>query len=93
MQLLRIYPYSFLLFLFLVIVVGCADNNDSSKALKDDWNSINAANYNKGLEAYKRKDYATALEKWTPLAEKGFAKAQINLALLYSTGRGVAIDY
>ena len=45
------------------------------------------------VEAYEQKDYATALEKWQTLAEKGDAEAQSNLAVLYYEGKGVAQDY
>ena len=93
MQPLRRFPHTFLLVLFLLSVTGCAEQGSSNKVLKDDWNSTNAANYNKGLEAYKREDYATALKKWTPLAEKGFAKAQMNLGVLYASGLGVPKDH
>ena len=45
--------------------------------------------YQKGVEAYERGDYATALREWRPLAAQGLAEAQYNLALMYDTGRGV----
>ena len=32
-----------------------------------------SADYQKGLTAYERGDYATALREWTPLAEQGHA--------------------
>ena len=35
-----------------------------------------AADFQKGLTAYKSGDYATALREWTPLAEQGNARAQ-----------------
>ena len=52
-----------------------------------------ARNYNKGLIAARRGDYATALREWTPLAEQGNARAQYNLGLMYDVGRGVPQDY
>ena len=49
---------------------------------------LSAADFKAGLDAYKAGDYATALREWQPLAEKGDAHAQYNLALLYdSLGR------
>ena len=39
--------------------------------------------------AFNRKDYATALRLWRPLAERGNAAAQSNLGVMYVTGRGV----
>ena len=35
-----------------------------------------SADYQKGLDAAKSGDYATALREWTPLAEQGDANAQ-----------------
>jgi hypothetical protein len=74
---------------FILSVTGCA----SQDVLTGFSHNYEIVRYNDGLDAYKREDYATALEKWTPLAEKGIAYAQINMALLYSTGRGVPMDY
>ena len=48
--------------------------------------------FDKGLEAYNRSDYAAALREWRPLAEAGDAKAQYNLALMYDEGQGVPIN-
>ena len=52
-----------------------------------------AADFQAGLEAYKRGDYATALKEWRPLAEQGDADAQFNLGVMYDNGRGVTQDY
>jgi TPR repeat protein len=46
-----------------------------------------------GEAAYSRKDYATALRLFRPLAQDGNAKAQRNLGLMYEIGRGVPKDY
>jgi len=50
------------------------------------------ADFQKGLDAYERGDYATALKEWTPLAEQGNAYAQHNLGVMYSNGQGVPQD-
>jgi TPR repeat protein len=42
-----------------------------------------------GLAAYRAKDYAKALELWRPLADKGDATAQYQIATLYAEGKGV----
>ena len=42
-----------------------------------------SADLQKGRDAYKREDYATALKEWTPLAEQGDADAQYNLGFMY----------
>ena len=52
-----------------------------------------AADFQAGLEAYKRGDYATALEEWRPLAEQGLARAQHDLGFMYDNGEGVAQDH
>ena len=52
-----------------------------------------AADFQKGSDAYKKKDYATALHIWEPLAEQGDARAQQGLGLMYHLGHGVTQDY
>jgi len=42
-----------------------------------------------GMEAYRTKEYAKAVESWRPLAEKGDAAAQYRLGMLYAEGKGV----
>ena len=49
--------------------------------------------YQAGLEAYERGDYATALREWRPLAEQGNAPAQNSLGVMYGEGRGVPQFY
>ncbi len=51
------------------------------------------ADFNPGVAAYKRGDYATALRELRPLAEQGHASAQFNLGLMYNNGLGVPQDY
>ena len=52
-----------------------------------------AADFQAGLDAYDRGDYATALEEWRPLAEQGDASAQVALGSMYQHGEGVTQDY
>ena len=54
---------------------------------------VAAQDFDAGLEAYKRGDYAAALREWRPLAEQGHAQAQFNLGYIYDLGLGVAQDY
>jgi len=49
--------------------------------------------FDKGAFAYKRGDFETALAVFRPLAEKGDAKAQSILGLMYSYGEGVPVDF
>lgn len=50
------------------------------------------ADFQAGMDASTRGDYATALREWRPLAEQGDALAQYNLGMLYRKGRGVPQD-
>ena len=52
-----------------------------------------AGDFEKGMEAYERDDYAAALAEWKPLAEQGFAGAQFGLGVMYANGLGVPQDY
>ena len=52
-----------------------------------------AADFQAGLAAYNKGDYAAALKEWQPLAEQGDANSQYNLGLLYARGQGVPQDY
>ena len=51
------------------------------------------ADYQDGLAAYWRGDYATALQEFKPLAEQGDARAQFRLGVMYFKGQGVPRDY
>jgi uncharacterized protein len=50
------------------------------------------ADFQAGMNAHDREDYATALQEWQPLAEQGDAQAQYHVGLLYHKGRGVPQD-
>ena len=52
-----------------------------------------SADFQKGVAAAQRGDFATALREWKPLAEQGHAVAQYNLGLMYDNGDGVPHDY
>ncbi len=47
------------------------------------------ADFQKGLDAAKSGDYATALKEWRPLAGQGNTDAQYNLGMMYMNGLGV----
>jgi len=49
--------------------------------------------FDAGLAAAQRGDYAVALKEWRPLAEQGYADAQSNLGLMYRNGHGVPQDF
>jgi len=50
------------------------------------------ADFNAGVAAAKRKDFATAMKEWMPLAERGDARAQTKVGELYAFGKGVPQD-
>ena len=50
------------------------------------------ADFQAGMTAHDREDYATTLREWQPLAEQGDALAQYHVGLLYHKGRGVPQD-
>ncbi len=50
------------------------------------------ADFQAGLDAYKRGDYDTAMTEWRPLAEQGDADAQWFLGSMYYQGKGVPQD-
>ena len=52
-----------------------------------------AQDFQKGLTAARAGDFETALQEWRPLAERGDANAQTNLAFMYKTGQGVPQDH
>ena len=52
-----------------------------------------AGDFEDGVVAYEKQDFATALRLWTPLAEQGNAVAQSNLGWMYDKGRAVTQDY
>ena len=44
--------------------------------------------FQKGMDAAQRGDFAAALKEWKPLAEQGDAHTQYNLGVMYQEGRG-----
>jgi len=49
--------------------------------------------FDSGMKAYNRGDYATALRIFRQFAGQGYAPAQNNLGVLYHFGKGVTQDY
>lgn len=54
--------------------------------------SLVSAGLEEGLTAYKAGDYGVAMKEWKLLAERGHAKAQYNVGILYEKGLGVPKD-
>jgi len=67
-----------LLLLFTLTANSCSNDN---------------ADFQDGMDAYDRKDYKTALEKFKPLVEQGDAKAQHEMGVLHTLGKGVPRDH
>ena len=55
--------------------------------------TVGAQDFNKGYEAQKRGDFATAMRHYRPLAEQGNAAAQLNVGALFHNGQGVPQSY
>jgi hypothetical protein len=51
-----------------------------------------SADFQKGVDAMKKEDYASALKELKPLAEQGHPKAQSSVAFLYLNGLGVPVN-
>jgi len=51
-----------------------------------------AGQFEDGVSAASKGDYATAVKLWRPLAKQGNVKAQFNLGLMYHRGMGVPKD-
>jgi uncharacterized protein len=64
--------------LFLTLMVG---------------NPVLSADLMLGLDAFHRKDYATAFREFKPLAEQGVPIAQTSMGMLYQNGFGVSKNY
>ena len=54
--------------------------------------ALEEAQNERAREAYIAGDYQEALETWSRLADKGNARAQNNMGVLYSQGKGVERD-
>jgi uncharacterized protein len=55
-------------------------------------NIVIAGDFEDGMAAFERNDYATAFAKFTKAAEAGNTSAQFRLAIMYAQGKGVPED-
>jgi len=83
-------PKCSILGLILAIAVPLAALAHGPKDLPDDPQLL--AQYRQGFVAYQKDDFATALEKWQPLAEQGSSAAQLFLGFIHANGQGVSKD-
>ena len=56
-------------------------------------NPASSADFQKGMNAYRSGNYATALREWGPLAKQGHTLARHNLGVMYAKGQGVPLNY
>jgi TPR repeat protein len=54
---------------------------------------VTAGQFEDAAAAYNRGDYATALQLFRSLADRGDAKAQMSLGAMYNLGRGVPQEF
>ena len=52
-----------------------------------------AGDFEDGIAAHEKKDFATALRKYKSAAAQGNAGAQSNLGVMHNVGQGVVQDY
>src|SRR5262249_21755466 len=69
----------------LILIILCGFLSSVARAA-----SPTEAAFQRGLAAYNRQDYATALRAWQPLAQHGNPAAQSALGMMYERGWGVA---
>jgi uncharacterized protein len=74
------------------IINGIFRTEERSSAAATGKGFRGRSDFQKGLTAYESGDYATALRKWTPLAEHGNHAAQFSLGVMYRKGTGVPQD-
>lgn len=55
--------------------------------------TASAGDFEDGMAAFEKEDYATAIAKFTTAAEQGDALAQFNIGIMYDEGLGVTQDY
>jgi TPR repeat protein len=74
-------------------LVMCFGPTSSPAPLEEPKASGDRSAFDSGLNAYHRRDYATALKEWKSLAKEGNASAQSWLGHMYAQGQGVPQDY
>ncbi|WP_339913101.1 tetratricopeptide repeat protein [uncultured Brevundimonas sp.] len=84
-----------LLVLTMALTLGSAESirAQTPNAGTPQPTEISAEQLHAAHQAHDRGDYASALRIWMPLADKGNARAQTNLGVMYANGHGVPLDY
>ena len=74
-----------------ILLMSLALSSQAVALVKSDHSGEDSVQ--KGRLAYEKGDYGTALQIFTPLAEKGDLIAQFNLAKMYRKVTGIPTDY
>ena len=84
-----------LLVLTIALTLGSAESTraQAPNAGTPQPTEISAEQLHAAHQAHDRGDYASALRIWMPLADKGNARAQTNLGVMFANGHGVPLDY
>jgi TPR repeat protein len=79
----------------VVVISGAFVFYEESEINKQGFteSSLQKANRIRGLAAYDRHDYVTALRLFQQLAQQGDPKAQANVGLMYHDGKGVTQNF
>ena len=84
----------FAVLLTAAVFTGCDSKTENAAA--DQSGKANSAEsageLEKGLAAYRQKDYKAAFDHFKIAAEQGNAEAQYQLAICYTEGKGVELD-
>lgn len=86
------YTMRLIVLLGVWILTG-ASVTATAESLRSDSKKVVPLSGEEPYEALKRGDFRLAAGLFYPLAEKGDARAQYNLGLLYASGLGVTHDY
>jgi uncharacterized protein len=76
----------FIALIALILCLGESPIVGTARAATDD------DDFRRGLTAFNTGDYATALQVWRPLAEKGEPRSQAGIGFMYHRGMGVRAD-
>jgi hypothetical protein len=74
-------------FIFLSLILFCIASPSFAAT------NVVEESFQRGVAAFRRGDYATAVNEWHPLAEQGHAEPQFALGLMYAKGQGVPQDF
>ena len=76
-------------------LTGIIDNPSKLKAGRDSFreNKLDVDLFDTAINSLGRKEFTTALQLFTDLANRGMAEAQINLGMMFESGQGVLQNF